>query len=241
MNSPSASRTAPEQQPSSRSCRRRRFDGRRAGRRSRRRSRVRPSHGNSASSTRRGRASCSSRAVIAFSRAFRLAEADALGDSLQRIGVEVRTRAIVTRITPTGVARRLSRSRAYRAVAPSGGGRRSPGHSEVALDRSGRVPVEPDLSIPGHRRVRHRRYERLPNQRGHGFAPRSGAGRARCSRAPGARKRVRPWDGRPTREFHYPRRGTMATIGARRPSRRRRRPAVRIAGVARMVVVTSCS
>ena len=82
----------------------------------------------------------------------------------------------------------------------------------VTLDRSGRVPVEPDLSIPGHPDAfaigdmslyRTREGTVLP-----GLAP---VAMQQGTRA--ADNVLRRLDGRPTRAFHYRDRGTMATIG----------------------------
>jgi NADH:ubiquinone reductase (H+-translocating) len=71
--------------------------------------------------------------------------------ALQALGVEVRTGAIVTRITPeavyvgeTVISTRTTLWAAGVAASPLA---RSLG---VPLDRSGRVLVEPDLTVPGH-------------------------------------------------------------------------------------------
>jgi NADH dehydrogenase len=71
--------------------------------------------------------------------------------SLRRMGVEVRTSAVVTKVTPAAVWLGSKQIRA-RAVISAAGVRaasltRTLG---VPLDRSGRIPVEADLSIPGH-------------------------------------------------------------------------------------------
>ena len=134
-------------------------------------------------------------------------------DSLQRIGVEVRTRAIVTRITADAVWLGGEQIRA-RTVLWAAGVAAAPLTRTlgVALDRSGRVPVEPDLSIPGHPDAfaigdmsvyRTKEGTVLP-----GLAP---VAMQQGTRA--ADNVLRRLDGRPTREFHYRDRGTMATIG----------------------------
>jgi NADH dehydrogenase len=74
--------------------------------------------------------------------------------ALERMGVEVRLRSVVTGITPEGVhvgAEFLPLRNVFWAagVQASGLGR----SLGVPLDRSGRVIVEPDLSIPGHPEV----------------------------------------------------------------------------------------
>ncbi len=75
-------------------------------------------------------------------------------DQLRRLGVEVRTSSIVTRIEPGAVwagDKKIPASVVLWAagVAASPLGRKL----GVPVDRAGRVLVEPDLSIPGHREV----------------------------------------------------------------------------------------
>jgi NADH dehydrogenase len=75
-------------------------------------------------------------------------------DQLRRLGVEVRTSSIVTRIEPGAVwagDKEIPASVVLWAagVAASPLGRKL----GVPVDRAGRVLVEPDLSIPGHREV----------------------------------------------------------------------------------------
>jgi NADH dehydrogenase len=75
-------------------------------------------------------------------------------DQLRRLGVEVRTSSIVTRIEPGAVwvgDKKITASVVLWAagVAASPLGRKL----GVPVDRAGRVLVEPDLSIPGHREV----------------------------------------------------------------------------------------
>jgi NADH dehydrogenase len=73
---------------------------------------------------------------------------------LERMGVEVRLRSAVTRVTPTGV-QVGEEFLPLRNVFWAAGVQASPlGRSlGVPLDRSGRVIVAPDLSIPGHPEV----------------------------------------------------------------------------------------
>ena len=134
-------------------------------------------------------------------------------DSLQRIGVEVRTRAIVTGVTADAVWLGGEQIRA-RTVLWAAGVAAAPLARTlgVTLDRSGRVPVEPDLSIPGHPDAfaigdmslyRTREGTVLP-----GLAP-----VAMQQGTHAADNALRRLDGRPTRAFHYRDRGTMATIG----------------------------
>jgi NADH:quinone reductase (non-electrogenic) len=75
-------------------------------------------------------------------------------DQLRRLGVEVRTSSIVTRIEPGAVWVGEEKIPApvvlwAAGVAASPLGRKL----GVPIDRAGRVLVEPDLSIPGHREV----------------------------------------------------------------------------------------
>jgi NADH:quinone reductase (non-electrogenic) len=73
---------------------------------------------------------------------------------LQRLGVEVRTRSLVTAIDGEGVSLGAERLRA-RTVLWAAGVAASPlGRSlGTPVDRAGRVKVEPDLSVPGHPEV----------------------------------------------------------------------------------------
>jgi len=134
-------------------------------------------------------------------------------DALQRIGVEVRTRANVTRVTADAVWLGGEQVRA-RTVLWAAGVAAAPLTRTlgVTLDRSGRVPVEPDLSIPGHPEAfaigdmsvcRDRTGAPLP-----GLAP---VAMQQGSRA--ADNALRRLSGQPTRPFRYRDRGTMATIG----------------------------
>ena len=80
--------------------------------------------------------------------------------ALARIGVEVRTGAPVTRVTPDAVWLGGEQIRA-RTVLWAAGVAASPLARSlgVPLDRAGRVLVEPDLSVPGHPAwLRHRRH-----------------------------------------------------------------------------------
>ena len=71
--------------------------------------------------------------------------------ALERIGVEVRTGAIVTRVTADAVWLGGEQIRARTVLWAAGvAGAPLARTLGVTLDRSGRVPVEADLSIPGH-------------------------------------------------------------------------------------------
>jgi NADH dehydrogenase len=133
--------------------------------------------------------------------------------SLERIGVEVRTGAIVTRVTADAVWLGSEQIRA-RTVLWAAGVAASPLARTlgVSLDRAGRVPVAADLSIPGHPEVfvigdmsafRDPSGTPLP-----GLAPVAiQQGRRAADNV------LRRLSGRPTLAFRYHDRGTMATIG----------------------------
>jgi NADH dehydrogenase len=134
-------------------------------------------------------------------------------EQLRRLGVEVRTNKLVTDVTPEGVAIGDEWLPA-RTVLWAAGVVASPlaAGLNVPLDRAGRVIVEPDLSIPGHREVfvigdlaayTHQGDQPLP-----GTAPvamQEGAFVAKMIEA--------DLNGAPRRPFHYVHRGSMATIG----------------------------
>jgi NADH dehydrogenase len=133
--------------------------------------------------------------------------------SLTRIGVEVRTDAMVTRVTPDAVWIGGEQIRA-RTVLWAAGVAAAPLTRSlgVSLDRAGRVPVEPDLSIPGHPEafaigdmatLRDEHGEPLP-----GLAP--VAIQQGEVVAANVRRRLA---GEPTRPFRYRDKGSMATIG----------------------------
>ncbi|HET8577709.1 MAG TPA: NAD(P)/FAD-dependent oxidoreductase [Methylomirabilota bacterium] len=133
--------------------------------------------------------------------------------ALRGLGVEVRTDAKVTRITPDAVWVGGEQLRS-RAVLWAAGVAASPLARSlgVPLDHAGRVVIEPDLSIPGHPEAfvigdlatfTHQTGEPLP-----GLAPVAiQQGRAAAENA---------WarlNGQPTRPFRYRDKGSMATIG----------------------------
>ncbi|HET8532647.1 MAG TPA: NAD(P)/FAD-dependent oxidoreductase [Methylomirabilota bacterium] len=133
--------------------------------------------------------------------------------ALTRIGVEVRTGATVTRVTPDAVWLGGEQIRA-RTVLWAAGVAAAPLARTlgVSLDRAGRVLVERDLSIPGH-----------PEAFAIGdLCAFTGAdGRPLPGLAPvalqqgraAARNVLRRLAGEPTEAFRYRDRGSMATIG----------------------------
>ena len=134
-------------------------------------------------------------------------------EALGRIGVEVRTNAVVTRVTADAVWLGGEQIRA-RAVLWAAGVAAAPLARTlgVPVDRSGRVLVEPDLSMPGH-----------PEAFAIGdlcaFVHQTGtalAGVAPVAIQQGraaAANLLRRLSGRPTQSFRYRDRGSMATIG----------------------------
>jgi len=133
--------------------------------------------------------------------------------ALRRMGVEVRTDAMVTRVTEDAVwiggAQIRSRAVLWAAGVAASPLARSLG---LPLDRAGRVLVEPDLSIPGYREVfvigdlcafTHQTGSPLP-----GVAPVAiQQGRA------AAENIWRQLSGEQTLPFRYKDKGSMATIG----------------------------
>jgi NADH:ubiquinone reductase (H+-translocating) len=138
-------------------------------------------------------------------------------EQLQHLGVEVRTGALVTGITPTGV--RIgqdgqvieTRTPLWAAGVQAAPLMRSLG---LPLDRSGRVVVEPDLTLPGHPEV----YvvgdaARFTHQ---GGQPLPGVAQVAIQGGRLAAENIwRTIRGRPRRSFRYRNLGNLATIGRR--------------------------
>jgi NADH dehydrogenase len=131
---------------------------------------------------------------------------------LERIGVEVRLGAPVSEITAAGarvgadwIAARTGLWAAGVAASPLA---RS---LNIPLDRAGRVPVEPDLTIPGHRNVyvigdlAHLEQDGKPVP---GIAP-----AAMQEGRHAAANLLRTLRGQPRLPFHYIDKGALATIG----------------------------
>jgi NADH dehydrogenase len=133
--------------------------------------------------------------------------------ALEHLGVEVHTNSVVTEITADHVRVR-DLSIATRTTLWAAGVAASPLGRQlgVELDRSGRVPVQPDLSVAGHPEVfvigdlasfKEPNGKLLP-----GIAP-----VAIQQGAAAAANIHRTARGVPRKPFHYLDRGTMATIG----------------------------
>ncbi|HVN83353.1 MAG TPA: NAD(P)/FAD-dependent oxidoreductase [Candidatus Binatia bacterium] len=143
--------------------------------------------------------------------------------ALERIGVQLRTGALVTAITPESVTVRAgerSESIATRTVLWAAGVQASPLGNIIAaktgaqLDRVGRVIVETDCSVPGHPEIlvigdlahfRHQGGTPLP-----GVAPVAMQQGRYVAQA--IRRRLA---GRSVGPFHYRDKGSMAVIGRR--------------------------
>jgi NADH dehydrogenase len=133
---------------------------------------------------------------------------------LEALGVEVRTRALVTAVDAEGVTVGTERLRA-RTVLWAAGVAASPlGRSLGApVDRAGRVKVEKDLSVPGRPEVFVAGDLASFEQDGRpvpGVAP-----AAMQMGAHAARNVLRRARGEPTRPFRYVDKGSLATIGRR--------------------------
>ena len=133
--------------------------------------------------------------------------------ALRKLGAEVRTHAHVTDVTTEAVSLGGEQIRARTVLWAAGVAASSLARTlGVPLDRSGRVVVEPDLSIPGHPEAfaigdicafAHQAGVPLP-----GVAP------VAIQQGPVAADNVwRRLRGQPTRPFHYRDKGNMATIG----------------------------
>jgi NADH dehydrogenase len=134
-------------------------------------------------------------------------------DQLRRLGVEVHTSTMVTGVEPASV--RMGETRLPAAVILwAAGVAASPLGKMLGapVDRAGRVLVNPDLSIPGHREV---------FVVGDLAALRDASGQLVPGVAPAAiqqgkataRNIVHDLQGQPRRDFHYLNKGSLATIG----------------------------
>ena len=138
---------------------------------------------------------------------------DRAAAALARLGVEVRTGALVTRVTPDAVWLGGEQIRA-RTVLWAAGVAAAPLTRTlgVPLDRAGRVLVEPDLSIPGHPEAF--AIGDMVAFIGAGGHPLPGLAPVAIQQGRAVATNVlRRLRGESTRPFHYRDRGSMATIG----------------------------
>jgi NADH dehydrogenase len=131
---------------------------------------------------------------------------------LERLGVEIRTGALVTSIDNLGVELGIERI-AARTVLWAAGVAASPlGRSlGTSLDRAGRVRINPDLTVPGHDKIYVIGDLASLEQDGNpvpGVAP--AAIQQAWHAAENIKKTLR---GQPREPFHYRDKGSLATIG----------------------------
>jgi len=132
--------------------------------------------------------------------------------ALARLGVSVRTGAPVTAIDADGIALAGERIPAA-TVLWAAGVRATPLLQSLGapLDRAGRVPVEPDLSVPGHPEIQVIGDAAAVPWRG-GTVPGMCPGAMQMGRH-AARNVLRATKGEPPLPFAYRDKGSLATIG----------------------------
>jgi NADH dehydrogenase len=138
---------------------------------------------------------------------------DAARRDLVRLGVDVRTGAAVTRVTP-GVVEIGDTKIAAETVIWAAGVAASPIGASlgVPVDRAGRVLVRPDLTIPGHPEVFV--IGDLASLAGPSGRPLPGVAQVAMQMGVHAASNiVRSVEGQPMRPFQYRNLGDMATIG----------------------------
>jgi NADH:quinone reductase (non-electrogenic) len=133
--------------------------------------------------------------------------------TLEHIGVEVRTGEGATDIKPDHVTIGDHVIATYTVLWAAGVASSPLGRQvSVEVDRSGRVPVEPDLSVPGHPEIFVVGDLALAKQRD--GKPLPGLAPVAIQQGEAAAENIwRSLNGQPRRAFHYFDRGTMATIG----------------------------
>ncbi|MGC4084946.1 MAG: NAD(P)/FAD-dependent oxidoreductase [Vicinamibacterales bacterium] len=137
---------------------------------------------------------------------------DAARASLERLGVEVRTGAIVTDVNADGVAVGQERIAAQTVLWAAGVAASPVGASlGVPLDRAGRVLAEPTLQVPGHPEV-FVVGDLCALQQNGAWLP-GVAQVAKQGGAHAAKNIMRAIAGQPLVPFHYADYGNMATIG----------------------------
>jgi NADH dehydrogenase len=137
---------------------------------------------------------------------------DAARASLEQLGVEVHTGAVVTGIDAEGVSVGDARYIARTVIWAAGVAASPLGASlGVPLDRAGRVPAEATLNVPGHPEIFVVGDICAFRQDGR-FLP-GVAQVAKQQGAHAARNIVRAIAGRPLEPFHYVNYGNVATIG----------------------------
>lgn len=134
---------------------------------------------------------------------------------LEALGVEVRTKALVTGVEERGVQLGAERIAARTIIWAAGVAASPLGRALGApVDRAGRVHVQPDLTLPGHPEVFVLGDLASVTQEGRpvpGVAP-----AAMQMGVHAARNIQRAVEGQPTRAFRYRDKGSLATIGRNR-------------------------
>ena len=135
---------------------------------------------------------------------------------LRQLGVEVRTNALVTALSADSLAIGGQTINAATILWAAGVTASPLARSlGVPLDHAGRVPVQPDLSLPGHPEVFVLGdLATLRDARGH-FLPGLAPVAIQQGRAAAANI-LRSLRGQPRRDFHYRDKGNLATIGRAR-------------------------
>ncbi len=132
---------------------------------------------------------------------------------LRELGVEVRTKAMVTNVEPGWVTAGTERIPA--AVILWGAGVAASPLGKmlgVPTDRAGRVVVDPDLSIPGHQEVFVAGDLAASKMKNGGLAPGLAPAAIQMGKF-AARQILRSLASHPREEFHYRDKGALATIG----------------------------
>jgi NADH dehydrogenase len=132
---------------------------------------------------------------------------------LEELGVEVVTNAVVTNVTPAEV-HIGERVIPTRTVVWAAGVQASPlGRTlNVPTDRAGRVIVEPDLTIPGHKEVFVIGDLAAASMRDGSTVPGVAPAAIQAGQHT-AMNLLRALEGQPLRAFHYRDKGSLATIG----------------------------
>jgi NADH dehydrogenase len=132
---------------------------------------------------------------------------------LQRLGVEVLTGEMVTRVSPEGVETSRRRIEAHTVLWAAGVAASPLGVAlSVPVDRAGRVLVQPDLTIPGYANVFV--IGDLATLAGPSGRPLPGVAQVAMQMGAHASANIlRAIEGQPLRAFHYHNLGDMATIG----------------------------
>jgi len=135
-------------------------------------------------------------------------------DDLRKLGVEVRTSSAVTDIDANGVEIGARQKIVAKSVFWAAGVQASGlgGSLGVELDRAGRVKVNADLSIPGHRDAFVIGDMAHLEEPGRGLVPGLAPAAIQQGRL-AARNVLASVEGRPRRPFRYRDKGMMATIG----------------------------